>query len=95
MNRKSTFQQRLEDIATMKGYNTNPQPKEEDTLKGLIKSIITILIETFLYPLVLMYIWDYIMPDLFNFKTITYWQMFLVTVMVNMIFRPVVGKRRY
>lgn len=76
MNKKSTFQQRLEEIVTIKGYNTHQKSQEDDTLKSLIKSIITILVEAFLYPLILMYIWDYIMPDLFNFKTITYWQMF-------------------
>lgn len=85
--KQSTFQQRLEEIATMKGYNTD-QPQEESA-KDLIKSILRILVETFLYPLVLMYIWDYIMPDLFGFKTITYWQMFLLVTMVRLIFSPI------
>lgn len=86
--KKSSFQSRLEEIATMKGYNTE-QPQEESA-KDLIKSILRILVETFLYPLVLMYIWDYIMPDLFGFKTITYWQMFLLVTMLQLIFSPII-----
>lgn len=85
--KKSSFEQRLEEIANMKGYNTNQEPEEDG--KTILKEILRILVEVFLYPLILMYIWDYIMPDLFNFKTITYWQMFLLVTMVQLIFSPI------
>lgn len=87
MNKKSTFQSRLEEIATMKGYNTE-EPQEEG--KEVLKAFLRILIDTFLYPLILMYIWNYIMPDLFGFKTVTYWQMLLLDMMIGLVFNPII-----
>lgn len=88
MSKKSTFQSRLEEIATMKGYDT--QEPQEESARDILRSIIRILVDMFLYPFILMMIWNYIMPDLFGFKTITYWQMFLLDNMIGLVFSPII-----
>ncbi|WP_222982935.1 hypothetical protein [Flagellimonas meishanensis] len=63
--------------------------KAEHYLKKIIKVFMMVLIFTVLFLLaiyVLMYLWNWLMPDLFGLSTINYWQAFGIMVMAKLLF---------
>jgi hypothetical protein len=40
----------------------------------------------FVFGLIVQYLWNYIMPDLFGLKTITYWQAFALIILAKIFF---------
>ena len=63
---------------------------ETDVNLGLgCLSIILYIGSFFLYPLIEVVIWNWIVPDLFSLPYLTYWQMFGLSIMAQLIF----GKR--
>ncbi|OPX89391.1 MAG: hypothetical protein A4E54_00965 [Pelotomaculum sp. PtaB.Bin117] len=48
--------------------------------------ILLVLGLLFLVPLLLQYLWNITMPDLFNLKQITYWQAFRLLLIAGMLF---------
>jgi hypothetical protein len=52
---------------------------------GVMTAFFTVLIVGTLFAFPIMWMWDYVMPELFGLTEITFWQAFWGTVMVRLI----------
>ena len=55
--------------------------------KAVLMFIISLAV-IFLNPLIAKWIWNAILPDLFHFPVINYWQMFWLNWLIGILFRP-------
>ena len=56
-------------------------------MENLIKELFIYLINLFIGALIVMYSWNYLMPDLFNLEVISYWQSFIMLVLTGTLFK--------
>ena len=56
-------------------------------MENSIKELIIYLSNLFIGTLIVMYSWNYLMPDLFNLKVISYWQSFIMLVLTGTLFK--------
>ena len=56
-------------------------------MENLIKELFIYLINLFIGALIVMYSWNYLMPDLFNLDVISYWQSFIMLVLTGTLFK--------
>ena len=52
-------------------------------MENLIKELFVYAFNLFIGALIVMYSWNYLMPDLFNLKVISYWQSFIMIVLTG------------
>ena len=56
-------------------------------MENLIKELFVYAFNLFIGTLIVMYSWNYLMPDLFNLKVISYWQSFIMLVLTGTLFK--------
>lgn len=56
-------------------------------MENLIKELFIYLFNLFIGALIVMYSWNYLMPDLFNLEVISYWQSFIMLVLTGTLFK--------
>ena len=56
-------------------------------MENLIKELFIYLINLFIGALIVMYSWNYLMPDLFNLEVISYWQSFIMLILTGTLFK--------
>ena len=56
-------------------------------MENSIKELIIYLSNLFIGTLIVMYSWNYLMPDLFNLEVISYWQSFIMIVLTGTLFK--------
>ena len=56
-------------------------------MENLIKELFVYAFNLFIGALIVMYSWNYLMPDLFNLEVISYWQSFIMLVLTGTLFK--------
>ena len=56
-------------------------------MEDLIKELFVYAFNLFIGALIVMYSWNYLMPDLFNLEVISYWQSFIMLVLTGTLFK--------
>lgn len=56
-------------------------------MENLIKELFIYLFNLFIGALIVMYSWNYLMPDLFNLDSVSYWQSFIMLVLTGTLFK--------
>lgn len=60
----------------------------------VIGGIIIACVTAFLFGLIVMLLWNWIMPDIFGLKTITYWQGWGLVLLAHILFKTFPGPHR-
>ena len=61
-------------------------------MENFIKELTVAVFTLFIGALLIMLSWNYVMPDLFNLQTITYWQAIVLHILTGSLFK--VGRVR-
>lgn len=86
MSLEDLFKEQGEAKNILGDYFKKQREKEE---KEKFIELLAYAIVFFVSPLIFMWIWNYIMPDLFSIKTISYWQAILIYhVVKNLTYHP-------
>ena len=56
-------------------------------MEDLIKELFVYAFNLFIGALIVMYSWNYLMPDLFNLEVISYWQSLVMLVLTGTLFK--------
>ena len=56
-------------------------------MENLIKELFTYLSNLFIGALIVMYSWNYLMPNLFNLDSVSYWQSLIMLVLTGTLFK--------
>ena len=56
-------------------------------MENLIKELFIYLINLFIGALIVMYSWNYLMPDLFNLDSVSYWQSLIMLILTGTLFK--------
>ena len=56
-------------------------------MENLIKELFIYLFNLFIGALIVMYSWNYLMPDLFNLDSVSYWQSLVMLVLTGTLFK--------
>ena len=56
-------------------------------MENLIKELFIYLINLFIGALIVMYSWNYLMPDLFNLDSVSYWQALVMLILTGTLFK--------
>lgn len=64
-----------------------------DTIKGLIYLIIIVLLGLFLKPLIVMWLWNWVMVSLFGLPHLTYWLSFGLSWLVSLLVGKTAGTK--
>ena len=58
-----------------------------DTIEAILTAILVIAVVTVILGLPLMWLWNWLMPTIFNLPTITFWQAMGLNIMASILFK--------
>ena len=56
-------------------------------MEDLIKELFVYAFNLFIGALIVMYSWNYLMPDLFNLEAVSYWQALVMLILTGTLFK--------
>ena len=56
-------------------------------MEKFIENLVATALSLFIGALLIMLTWNYVMPDLFNLETITYWQSVMLHILAGSLFK--------
>ena len=56
-------------------------------MEDLIKELFVYAFNLFIGALIVMYSWNYLMPDLFNLDSVSYWQSLVMLILTETLFK--------
>lgn len=56
-------------------------------MENLIKDLFVYIFSLFIGALIVMYSWNYLMPNLFNLDSVSYWQSLIMLVLTGTLFK--------
>lgn len=56
-------------------------------MENLIKDLFVYALSLFIGALIVMYSWNYLMPNLFNLDSVSYWQSLIMLVLTGTLFK--------
>lgn len=65
-------------------------------LKGIAMIVLAVLIDfimSFITGVIVMYLWNWLMPDIFGLTTITYWQGIGIAFLCSILFKPSISTK--
>lgn len=65
------------------------------TVVGLVLlALFVASVFSFLIAFPIMWLWNFVMPDLFHFPVISYWQSWALLMLSTLLFRPMISEKK-
>jgi len=84
-NAKAAFEQRMQDIAAKAEADEEEKEKQQNIMTGA--AALGFLVGMLCYPVILLLLWNWLMPGLFGFATIGYFKAAALIIIARILFK--------
>jgi hypothetical protein len=84
-NAKSAFEQKMQDIAAKAEADEEEKEKQQNIMTGA--AALGFLVGMLCYPVILLLLWNWLMPGLFGFATIGYFKAAALIIIGRILFK--------
>jgi hypothetical protein len=84
-NAKAAFEQRMQDIAAKAEADEEEKEKQQNIMTGA--AALGFLVGMLCYPVILLLLWNWLMPGLFGFATIGYFKAAALIIIGRILFK--------